>query len=192
MPVLQQLVFSPKPPSRRPLTLTRRWVAAQLEVDGEDLVGRFRGLDLLLAALACLSEPLGLATTADRGRTADGDGLAAAAAADAAARERRLAGAGAAAWWAARALLMQQHALSGRSATIQAALLAATGSTLEWVKTLSGQGVATRVAELLTAAARMEAALAYQAYGDVEAARRLLEQAGQTLGVEVGAVVGAE
>lgn len=197
-----QGVFSFPPIELHPrrVRLSRRWVVSQLEVDGEDAVARIRGLDLLLAALACLAEPLGLQTTAPYGRrvTLAGGGAGAApaaapggvgggaAAAEGAAVPAELRGIWS--WWAARALLLQQQALSGRSATIQAALTPALDAAAAWAAALGGgeaAGVSERDARRLRAALHLEAARAHQAYGVVDAAQRQLELAGDALGVTV-------
>jgi hypothetical protein len=119
-------------------------------VDGEDLVGCCPRLDLLLAALLCLAEPLGHVTTSwpsppptdDSSNSSRGVQVAAAecsssggAAAGssgttgsgttrltAAAVQPEQHGLGSWHWWCMRALLLQQQVLSGQSATLRRAL----------------------------------------------------------------------
>ncbi|GBF87798.1 hypothetical protein Rsub_00509 [Raphidocelis subcapitata] len=197
-------------PGRERVDPDERWVASELEVDGEDLVGRLSAADRLLAALVCLAEPLGLATAAgpkrdDSGGSGGGeaDGEAGTGAARLEEAERAAApppaGLGAWPWWAARALLLQQQALSGRSATVRSALLAATRAAVAWAQSLASSpafaphaapGAAAAAAALLAAAAHLEAARARQTYGDVSDSKRHLDEAARALGVEVS-VTGA-
>jgi hypothetical protein len=160
-----------------------------------------KGLDLLLAALVCLAEPLGLAAAAPAEAGATGCGPEAETDTTAAAAAPKVrhppGGLGSWPWWAARALMLQQQALAGRSATLQRALLAAGAAAVAWAEGLrAGAGGAgggkgggapcgPEAAALLAAGARLEAARAHQAYGDVEAARRQLEAAASVLGMEV-------
>jgi hypothetical protein len=182
-------------PGKEEVDEDEAWVEAQLLADGEDLVARLKAADRLLAALICLAEPLGLATTAPQEGAAGGGeaGGGGGGGGGEVGGEARLppapGGLGAWPWWAARALALQQQALTGRSASVRRALLAASGAAVAWADGLrssgGGGGVGGEAAALLAAGARLEAARAQQAYGDVNAARRQLEAAGAALGLEV-------
>lgn len=176
----------------------RRWVARQLVVDGEDLLGRCPSQDKLLAALICLAEPLGFATTGEPCSSSD-NGSAHAALSPQAAPVW--------AWWAARALTCQQSVLSGRSATLHTALQTLMRAVLAWAAGVAGvappaaapaggagpamqeQQASPEQGQLgseLLAAAHLEAALMQQRYGYVDSARQQLVTAGAALGVDVG------
>jgi hypothetical protein len=172
---------------------------AQLEVDGEDVVGRVRGLDLLLAALLCIAEPLGYHTTTDtqRQRQQQQSVL------DQAKLQQLQLGSWC--WWCLRAVMLQQHVLSGRSITLHTSLKQLVQDTLAWADALpaaaaaaagsngssAGQqqpaaatGAAVQ-AQVLSAAAHLEAALVQQSIGVVMDAQQQLEAAAAALDVTV-------
>jgi len=219
---------------------------AQLEVDGEDVVGRIRGLDLLLAAILCIAEPLGHYTTTDKQQQQQqqqdsSQQTAAAAAAGAggstangiaaedhqqqqdqqqqqgliSTAELQEYGLGSWCWWCMRAVLLQQHVLSGRSITLQSTLKQLTQQTLTWVQGLQAEASTTTAAQghsssmeqqqqnglqqpgvsaaaeavvqgqVLAAVAHLEVALVQQTVGVVAEAQQQLQEAAAALGVTV-------
>jgi hypothetical protein len=190
------------------------WVVSQLEVDGEELLGRVQGLDLLLAALLCITEPLGCHTTSSsqhqqQQQQQQGD--------DASnstqqqrqqlqqewLQEQKL---GSWCWWALRAVMLQQHVLHRKSNTLRSTLQQLVQQTLTWADRqgsaaaaaaagADGDGAAaagadvaadaTALRAMLPAAAHLECSLVQQHYGQMADAQQQLDEAAAALGVEV-------
>jgi hypothetical protein len=175
---------------------------SQLEVDGEDVVGRVRGLDLLLAALLCIAEPMGYLTTTDTQQQQQQQKQQQSVLDQAKLQELQL---GSWCWWCLRAVMLQQHVLSGRSITLHTSLKQLVQDTLSWADALpaaaaaaagsngsnAGQQqpvVATDAAvqaQVLSAVAHLEAALVQQSIGVVTGAQQQLEAAAAALDVTV-------
>jgi hypothetical protein len=174
---------------------------SQLEVDGEDVVGRVRGLDLLLAALLCIAEPMGYLTTTDTQQQQQQQKQQQSVLDQAKLQELQL---GSWCWWCLRAVMLQQHVLSGRSITLHTSLKQLVQDTLSWADALpaaaaaagsngsnAGQQqpvVATGAAvqaQVLSAVAHIEAALVQQSIGVVTGAQQQLEAAAAALDVTV-------
>jgi hypothetical protein len=184
---------------------------SQLEVDGEDVVGRIRGLDLLLAALLCVAEPLGFNTTTDRQQQQQQQQekeSAGAAVLDKAALQQLQCGSWS--WWCMRAVMLQQQVLSGRSITLQTSLKQLIQDTLAWAGALPAAATAANglagskgssasqqqqaeqattdgavKAQVLLATAHLEVALMQQVFGVVTDAQQQLEAAAAALDVTV-------
>jgi hypothetical protein len=97
-------------------------------------------------------------------------------------------------WWCLRAVMLQQHVLSGRSITLHTALKALMQDTLVWARELppaaatNGSTAATDAdvqGQVLCALAHLEVALVQQSIGVVADAEQHLEAAAAALGVEV-------
>ena len=138
-----------------------RWAADRLAENGEDLVGRIQLPQYLLLALSVLQ-----AAPADAPPVPP-----------------------AWHWWAARAALLQQRILSGRSATLRERLLVLTERV---VADFAGpgaaglpQGAPSAVQAPLAAAALLEAAMMETAYGHVGPSKEYTERAGKALGMRV-------
>ncbi|KAF6259400.1 hypothetical protein COO60DRAFT_1008225 [Scenedesmus sp. NREL 46B-D3] len=128
------------------LSTDDRWVAVQLEVDGEELLGRVQGLDLLLAALLCVAEPYGCYTTSSsqQQQQQQQEPEAASLPEDASAgslkqQQQQLQQEwlckeqlGSWCWWALRAVMLQQHVLHGKSNTLRSTLQQLVQQTLAW------------------------------------------------------------
>ena len=177
-----------------------RWVVAQLEVDGEDVIGRVRGLDLLLAALVCIAEPLGYLTTSDTQQQQQRQGCVLDL------QQLQELGLGSWCWWCMRAVMLQQHVLSGRSNTLHGSLKQLVQHTLSWADALPAAAAAAATAaggstgssdgsstgsspevqaQVLAAVAHLEVALIQQGLGKVTDSQQQLEAAAAALGVKV-------
>jgi hypothetical protein len=183
-----------------------RWVIQQLQVDGEDLVGRVAALDLLLAGLICLAEPYGhtTTTTTHQQQQQQEQQQQGALQQQQQQQQQQLASWP---WWAMRAVMLQQHVLSGRCVTLQTSLKQLMAATLAWSQQHAAaaadatgdqqqqqqqqNGVDSPTAEAavkaqaLLAAAHMEVAAIQQSLGAVEGAQQQLEAASAALGVSV-------
>jgi hypothetical protein len=188
------------------------WVVSQLEADGEELLGRVQGLDLLLAALLCIAEPFGCHTTSSsqqqqqevenssstlqQQQLLQQEWL----------QEQQL---GSWCWWALRAVMLQQHVLHGKSNTLRSTLQQLVQQTLTWGNSqgsaaaaagdasadedsAAAAGVAAEAAAttsalraMLPAAAHLECSLVQQHYGQMADAQQQLDEAAAALGVEV-------
>lgn len=182
---------------------------SQLEVDGEDVVGRVRGLDLLLAALLCVAEPLGFDTTTDRQQQQQ-ESVGAAAVLDKAGLQQLQCGSWS--WWCLRSVMLQQQVLAGRSITLQTSLKQLIQDTLAWAGALPAAAAAAAAngpagsngssasqqqqqteqvtdgavkAQVLLATAHLEVALVQQVFGVVTDAQQHLEAAAAALDVTV-------
>lgn len=167
-----------------------RWAAAELSESGEELIGLIAYPQYLLLARTVLMAPL----------EAAGGAPAAAAAAAAAGSPWPCAALPSWRWWAARALLLQQRLLAGRSARLRAALLSLTSAVLghfappglEERCRGGDEGDHAPLRRQLAAAALLEAAQMETSYGDVAAARAHFDRCGAVLGLraELGGVLG--
>jgi hypothetical protein len=118
------------------------WVVSQLEVDGEELLGRVQGLDLLLAALLCIAEPFGCHTTSSsqqQQQQQQQQGEIASSSPQQQQQQQLLPQEwlqeqqlGSWCWWALRAVMLQQHVLHGKSNTIRSSLQQLVQQTLTW------------------------------------------------------------
>ncbi|KAG2428213.1 hypothetical protein HXX76_011893 [Chlamydomonas incerta] len=188
-------------------SLGDKWAVRELQIDGEDLVGRCPAVQWLLLARRLLVAPLGLAprlpseplaldgASSEDPASGGAEGAAAAAAgakereAQEQERQRRLGGLlnggrlpGSWAWWALRCVMSQQHALDGRSHTLltEASQLttALVAPESPWATPASG------LHRALGGVLHIELALAQYCYGYPEGGRQYLGRAGRLLGLE--------
>lgn len=160
-------------------------------------------LDLLLAALICLAQPLGETTTGlatKRSRCPARCGGGGSVAADSAGDNdmvldaSRLAALhlGSWPWWAARAVMLQQRVLHGRSDTLRAALMEhLLPAAAAWAST-AAPAAGAGAAAALRSAMHLESSLVAQQFGRVADAEAALHAAADALGVcvEVSGALG--
>lgn len=143
-----------------------RWAIARLAENGEDLIGRIQLPQYLLVALTILVEPPSIARAAEK-ESGEGDTHRAVIPAEWM-------------WWAARAVLLQQRVLSGRSAALRDRLVGLHQYVLK--HTVGPQLLNTQPA--VAAAALLEASMMEISYGHVDSARRYTAAALRHLGLE--------